>query len=174
MGASTTNSSHSITYTEECVESILALPPLPKLSKVPDLTDNQVRDLRHILPRDYIPVYFDCNNNAFHPPGDAFHLAFLAWRYDTILSQAGAAQEYIFMHYDQLICRPNYSHNSWKSWKAGKYDSSDTDYIFKLTLDIDAHVKHCQYAMSLLWHNVWLLQYLPSSTKLNYMEYGVS
>ena len=24
--------------------------------------------------------------------------------------------------------------------------------------------------MSLLWHNVWLLQYLPSSTKLNYME----
>ena len=44
-GASSTNSSHSINYTEERVESILALSPLPILSKVPGLSDNQVRDL---------------------------------------------------------------------------------------------------------------------------------
>jgi hypothetical protein len=76
-GASSTNSSHS-KYTEERVESILALSPLPILSKVPGLSDNQVRDLRHILPLDYQPVCFASNNNAFH-------LALLTWRYDTIL-----------------------------------------------------------------------------------------
>jgi hypothetical protein len=66
-GASSTNSSHSINYTEECVESILALSPLPILSKVPGLSDNQVRDLRHILPPEYMPGYFASNNNAFIP-----------------------------------------------------------------------------------------------------------
>jgi len=57
-GASSTNSSHSINNTEECVESILALPPSPILSKVPGLTDIQLRDLRHILPTEYMPGYF--------------------------------------------------------------------------------------------------------------------
>ena len=64
-GATSTFSSHSINNMEEYVESILALPPLPILSKVPGLINNQVRDLRHILPLDYQPVCFASNNNAF-------------------------------------------------------------------------------------------------------------
>jgi hypothetical protein len=43
-----------------------------------------------------MPVYFASNNNAFH-------LAFLAWEYDTITpSQPGAALKYLAMHLDQL------------------------------------------------------------------------
>jgi len=85
-GASSTHSSHYINYTGERVESILALSPLPILRKVPGLSNNQMRDLKHILPPEYMYMpgtYFRSNNNAFH-------LAFLAWRYDTILSQPGA------------------------------------------------------------------------------------
>ena len=90
---------------EEYVESILALLPLPISSKVPGLTYIQVCELTHILPPEYmppeymppgyLPEYFASNN-------EAFHLAFLAWGYDTITSQPGAALEYLAMHLDQL------------------------------------------------------------------------
>ena len=48
------------------------------------------------------PEYFASNNNAFH-------LAFLAWGYDTILSQSGAALEYLETHFILLRCDPSYS-----------------------------------------------------------------
>ena len=57
-GASSTNSSHSINYTEECVESILALPPLPIFYKVPGLNNNEMGYLKNNLPPTYMPVYF--------------------------------------------------------------------------------------------------------------------
>jgi len=115
----------------------------------------------HIRSRLILPVCFASKNH------NALHIALLAWRYDTILSQPGAAREYIFMHYDQLICRPNDSHYRWKAHQTARVSNcSDTDYIYLITLDIDDHVGHRQCPMSLLWHNVWLLQYLPSSTKL--------
>jgi hypothetical protein len=77
---------------EEYVESMLALSPLPISSKVPGLTYIQVyEELKDTLPPEYMYMpgtYFASNNNAFH-------LAFLAWGYDTIISQPGAAQEYL-------------------------------------------------------------------------------
>jgi len=114
-----------------------------------------VRDLRHILPLDYQPVCFASNNNAFH-------LALLAWRYDTTLSQPGAALEYLETHLHKR-CMPGYTPTYWKAQT--RHHSSDIDYIYKLALKIDDQVERRQYAMSLLWHNVWLLQYSPSSTK---------
>jgi hypothetical protein len=55
-----------------------------------------------------MPVYFASNNNAFH-------LAFLAWGYDTITSQPGAALvEYLAMHLDQLRCIPEYCLLNWQ------------------------------------------------------------
>ena len=165
-GASSTNSSHFINRTEECVESILALSPLPILSKVPGLTANQVR-VMNVLPHDYIPVYFASNNNAFH-------LAFLAWYYDHLLliSQPGDAREYLFKLYDQLH---GTGHSSFTNRKVCKQHSlnGDIDYIYEIILKIDEHTGHRQFAMSLLWHNVWLLQLLPSSQlqyKLKYTE----
>ena len=120
-----------------------------------------MRDLRHILPPEYIPGYFAGNN-------EAFHLAFLAWRYDTILSQLGAALEYLDTHLHLLRCMPGYTPTYWKAQT--RHRSSDTNHIYYLTLKIDKQEGLCQYAMSLLWHNVWLLQYLPSSNKLKYTE----
>ena len=114
-----------------------------------------MRDLRHILPLDYQPVCFASNNNAFH-------LALLAWRYDTTLSQPGAALEYLETHLHKR-CMPGYTPTYWKAQT--RHHSSDIDYIYKLALKIDDQVERRQYAMSLLWHNVWLLQYSPSSTK---------
>ena len=164
-GATSTFSSHSINNIEGCVESILALSPLPILSKVPGLSDNQVRDLRHILPLDYQPVCFASNNNAFH-------LALLTWRYDTILSQPGAAIKYLETHLHKR-CMPGYTPTYWKAQT--RHHSSDIDYIYKLTLKIDDQVERRQYAMSLLWHKVWLLQYSPSSTKPKlWMIIGIS
>jgi hypothetical protein len=51
-------------------------------------------------------------------------------------------------------------------------------YMYQISLEIDENIGigHRQFAMSLLWHNVWLLQYLPSSTntklvpKLEYIK----
>ena len=37
--------------------------------------------------------------------------------------------------------------------------------MYKISLEIDKHIGHHQFAMSLLWHNVWLLHYSPSSNK---------
>jgi hypothetical protein len=108
--------------------------------------------MSHILPYEYIPGFFASSNNAFH-------LAFLAWTYDTILSQPGAAKEYMESHLNLLRCIPTY----WKFHT--QYRLSDTNHVYYLTLQIDKQVGLCQYAMSLLWHNVWLLQYSPSSNK---------
>ena len=149
---------------EEYVESILALSPLPISSKVPRLTYIQVCELKHILPPEYIPPkympsgYFASNNNAFH-------LAFLAWGYDTILSQPGAAIEYLETHFRQLGY-PIYL-NYLKAQTL-----SDMGYMYQISLEIDKHIGHRQFATSLLWHKVWLLQYLPSSnnTKLEYIK----
>ena len=46
-------------------------------------------------------------------------------------------------------------------------------YMYYISIEIDKHIGHdCHFAMSLLWHNVWLLQHLPSSTntKLEYIK----
>ena len=37
--------------------------------------------------------------------------------------------------------------------------------MYQISMEIDKHIGHRQFAMSLLWHNIWLLQYLPSSNK---------
>jgi hypothetical protein len=118
------------------------LSPLPILSKVPGLTYIQVRDLRHILPPEYMPPgYFASINNAFH-------LAFLAWGYDTILSQPGAALEYLETHFRLLRCDPSYL-NYLKAQIPG-----DMGNMYQISLEIDKHIGHRQFAMSLLWHNV--------------------
>ena len=170
-GASSTNSSHSINYTEECVASILAVLPLPISGEVP-LSDNQVRDLRRMLPPEYMPGHFASNNNAFH-------LAFLAWRYDTILSQPGAALEYLETHC-RILLRCGRSYLNYLKAQT-RHHSSDMGYMYQISLEIDENIGigHRQFAMSLLWHNVWLLQYLPSSTntklvpKLKYIKPNV-
>jgi hypothetical protein len=153
-------SSHFVNCQEECVESILALALLPIFYKVPGLNNNKVGYLKNNLPPTYMPVYFASNNNAFH-------LAFLAWYYDhlLLLSQPGDAREYLFKLYDQLHIR---GHSSFTNWKV-----NDIDYIYEIILKIDKHTGHSQFAMSLLWHNVWLLQLLPSSQlqfKLKYTD----
>ena len=107
-------------------------------------------------------TYFRSNNNAFH-------LAFLAWRYNTILSQPGAALEYLETHLHLLRCMPRYTPNP-TYWKA--QTPSDMDYTYQISFKIDTIIGHCQLAMSLLWHNVWLLQNSPASTntKLKYTK----
>jgi hypothetical protein len=111
--------------------------------------NNKIGYLKNNLPPTptYMPVYFASN----------FHLAFLAWYYDhlLLLSQPGDAREYLFKLYDQLHIRGlgNKQHCL----------RSDNDYIYELILKIDKHTGHRQFAMSLLWHNVWLLQLQPSS-----------
>ena len=159
-GATSTFSSHSINITEEYVGSLLALSPLPISSNVPGLTHIQVYELKHILPPEYMPPeymppgYFASNNNAFH-------LAFLAWGYDTILSQPGAALEYLEMHFRILVrCERRYL-NYLKA-----QIPSDMGYMYQISREMDEDIGHRQFAMSLLWHNVWLLQYLPSSTNI--------
>jgi len=113
-----------------------------------------VCDLRHILPPEYMPPGYFASNN------DAFHLAFLAWRYDNILSQPGAALEYLETHLHLLRGMPRYTPTYWKA-----QTPSDMDYMYKISFKIDNIIGHCQFATSLLWHNVWLLQYSPSSNK---------
>jgi hypothetical protein len=90
-----------------------------------------------------MPVYFVSNNNAFQ-------LAFLAWGYDTITSQPGAALEYLAMHLDQLRRIPEYSAHNWKAQNKCRYRCK-SDYIYQVTSDIDDHIGHHQYAASLLW-----------------------
>jgi len=48
-------------------------------------------------------------------------------------------------------------------WKA--QTQSDMDHMHQISFKIDKIIGHCQFAPSLLWHNVWLLQYSPSSNR---------
>jgi hypothetical protein len=137
---------------------------LPISSNVPGLTHIQVYELKHILPPEYMPPGYFASNSAFH-------LAFLAWGYDTILvSQPGAALESLETHFRLLVrCDPSYL-NYLKAQIL-----SDIGYMYYISIEIDKHIGHdCHFAMSLLWHNVWLLQYLPSSTntKLTKLKYN--
>jgi len=68
------------------------------------------------------------------------------------------------MHLDQLRGIPEYSPHNWRAQNKYRY-RCESDYIYQVTSDIDNHIGHHQYTVSLLWHNVWLLQYLPSSNR---------
>jgi hypothetical protein len=111
-----------------------------------------------------MPVYFASNNKTFH-------LAVLAWQYDNINSQPGAALEYFVTHLNQLIplLSKQRSLNSWKAQT--QHYLSDTGRMYQLAIDIDKFLgsTNCnwqyQYAVSLLWHEVWLLRHLPSPNK---------
>ena len=92
-GASSTH--YSINYKEIKVDEILAFSPSPILCNVTGILDISTQEywlklIKGILPVEYKPVYFARNNKAFH-------LAVLAWQYDNINSQPGAALEYLVM-----------------------------------------------------------------------------
>ena len=177
-GASSTYSSHSINY-EKYIDDILAFSPSPILCKVTGLTiirklEHWLMYIKYILPVEYMPVYFASNNKAFH-------LAVLAWQYDNIKSQPGAALEYLVTYLNQLIPLRERRYNL-DSWKAQTQQYlSDTDRMYQLAIDIDNFLgsTNCnwqyQYAVSLLWHQVWLLRHLPSpNTPLGYGSIGTS
>ena len=136
QGSGGVSSTHySIKYKEEKVDEILAFSPSPILCKVTGITiirkiEHWLMYIKYILPVEYMPVYFASNNKAFH-------LAVLAWQYDNINSQPGAALEYLVMYLNELLPlgEQRYTLNSWKAQT--QHYSSDTDRIYQLSIDID-------------------------------------
>jgi hypothetical protein len=134
---------------------LLALSPSPILCKVTGWKDISKQEhwptetlFTDILPVEYMPVYFASNNKAFH-------LAVLAWQYNNINSQPGAALEYLVTSLNLLIpllSKQRYTLNSWKAQT--QHYLSDTDRMYQLAVDIDNFLgsTNCNWQYHMLCH----------------------